>query len=179
VGRRAWATVKGVSTQIDTQIGLRPPRHPVDRRALRWWRLRALVVLVVLAGGLGLGYGLAAPARPWLGPPLVAAVLLGPAYLLVMPPWRYRVHRWEVTDLAVYAATGWCVREWRVAPISRIQTVDTTRGPLEQLLGLATLVVTTASASGAIHIRGLDQEVATRAAAQLTELTQRTPGDAT
>jgi membrane protein YdbS with pleckstrin-like domain len=132
-----------------------------------------------LVASLAAGYALAEPARPWLGPALAATGLLGPAYLLVMPPWRYRVHRWETTDVAVYAATGWFVREWRVAPISRIQTVDTTRGPLEQLLGLATLAVTTASTHGTIRIPGLDHAVARRAAEQLTEITQRTPGDAT
>jgi uncharacterized protein len=151
----------------------------VQRRAIGWWLLRALVGMAVLVTGLAVGYALAESARPWLGPALVAAGLLGPAYLLVMPPWRYLVHRWETTGEAVYAATGWFVREWRVAPISRIQTVDTTRGPLEQLLGLATLAVTTASSHGTIRIPGLDHAVARRAAEQLTETTERTPGDAT
>lgn len=166
-------------TRTATALQLRPPRHRVERRAVGWWALRALLGVGVLVVGLGTGYALAAPARPWLGPPLLAAAVLGPAYALVAPPWRYRVHRWETTDQAVYAASGWFVREWRVAPISRIQTVDTTRGPLEQLLGLATLAVTTASAHGTIHIVGLDREVARRAARHLTALTETTPGDAT
>ena len=63
-----------------------------------------------------------------------------------MPFWRYRVHRWEVTDDAVYTRTGWLWQEWRIAPMSRIQTVDTARGPLEQLFRLASVTVTTASA---------------------------------
>ena len=58
--------------------------------------------------------------------------------------------RWEVTDRAVYTLHGWLVREWRIAPISRVQTVDTQRGPLQQLLGLANVTVTTASARGAV-----------------------------
>jgi hypothetical protein len=166
-------------TRTAAVLRLRPPRHRVERRAVGWWALRALLGTAILVGGLGTGYALAEPARPWLGPPLLAAALLGPAYLLVTPPWRYRVHRWETTEAAVYAASGWFVREWRVAPISRIQTVDTTRGPLEQLLGLATLAVTTASAHGTIHIVGLDQQVAREAARHLTALTEATPGDAT
>jgi membrane protein YdbS with pleckstrin-like domain len=59
---------------------------------------------------------------------------------------RFRIHRWEVTDEAVYTLSGWLVREWRIAPISRVQTVDTEHGPLQQLLRLATVTVTTASA---------------------------------
>nr|WP_246400803.1 PH domain-containing protein [Jiangella mangrovi] len=96
-----------------------------------------------------------------------------------MPLWRYAVHRWEVTEDAVYAVSGWVVREWRVVPLSRIQTVDTIRGPLEQVMNLATLVVTTASSRGAVRVPGIDATVAARVAEELTKITQRTPGDAT
>ena len=37
---------------------------------------------------------------------------------------------------AVYTRTGWLVQERRIAPISRVQTVDTHRGPLDRLFGL-------------------------------------------
>ena len=66
-----------------------------------------------------------------------------------------------------------------MAPLSRIQTVDTRRGPLEQRFGLATLVVTTASAKGALTIPGLDRDTAEEVAEHLTATTQATPGDAT
>ena len=45
--------------------------------------------------------------------------------LFVVPMWRYRVHRWEIRPQAVYTRTGWLVQERRIAPISRVQTVDT------------------------------------------------------
>lgn len=160
-------------------LRLRPPYHRVDRRAVGWWILRAAALVGPLLAALAVAVALWPASRPWTGPALVAGALLGPAYLLVMPLWRYRVHRWETTDQAAYATSGWVVREWRVAPISRIQTVDTTRGPLEQLLGLATLAVTTASAHGTIYIVGLDQQLARQAARHLTEVAELTPGDAT
>lgn len=119
------------------------------------------------------------PLRPWLGPPTVFVAGLGLVYIAVMPPWRYVVHRWEMTDEAVYSRTGWYVRQWRVAPISRIQTVDSNQGPLEQLMGLATLAVTTASAHGAIYISGIDQEIAAETAQHLTQITELTDGDQT
>jgi uncharacterized protein len=106
-------------------------------------------------------------------------VVIGLGYLLVMPRWRFRVHRWETTDDAVYTSAGWINQEWRVAPMSRIQTVDTERGPLQQLFGLATVTVTTASAAGALRLAGLDHVVADDLVEQLTETTQATPGDAT
>ena len=96
-----------------------------------------------------------------------------------MPPLLYRIHRWEITDEAVYTLSGWLVREWRIAPISRVQTVDTERGPLQQLLKLANVTVTTASAAGPVKISGLDEHAAAELARTLTETTQATPGDAT
>lgn len=163
----------------ETDIELRPPRHRVERRAIALWAGRALALVLPLVLVLTAGYVLWEASRPWTGPLLIGACVLGLLYPVVMPLWRYAVHRWEASDEAVYAASGWFVREWRIAPLSRIQTVDTVRGPLDQLLGLATLVVTTASSSGAVTIRGLDPAVATEAADHLNRVTQRTPGDAT
>ena len=96
-----------------------------------------------------------------------------------MPQWRYRVHRWENTDQAVYTQTGWFTQERRIAPVSRIQTVDSEFGVLERLFGLSNVTVTTASAAGPIKIHGLRQEDANRLVAQLTSTTAATPGDAT
>ncbi|MDX6740766.1 PH domain-containing protein [Actinocorallia sp. A-T 12471] len=128
---------------------------------------------------LGVVWGVWEAARPWVvGPGVVLGVGLVVS-VVVQPLWRYRVHRWEITEQATYAVTGWVVREWRVAPTSRVQTVDAVRGPLEQLLGLATLRVTTASSAGAISISGLDKDVAQEAAARLAAVAEITPGDAT
>ncbi|UVS77776.1 MULTISPECIES: PH domain-containing protein [Actinokineospora] len=158
---------------------LRPPRNPVERRAVTWWATQAalwwggiVVVLAVAAAVIG-------PARFWL---LLAAAVTAVVCLvdaLVVSRVRFRVHRWEVTDDAVYARTGWFMQEWRVAPMSRIQTVDTKRGPLEQRFGLSTVTVTTASAHGAIKIPGLDHRMADDLVQTLTAITQATPGDAT
>ncbi|RKN07621.1 PH domain-containing protein [Streptomyces radicis] len=160
-------------------VPFRAPLHRVERRAVLLWVARALAMPLVLGGVLAAVHALWDGARPWTGPALAAVGVLGALYVAVMPPWRYAVHRWEATDEAVYATTGWFVREWRIAPLSRIQTVDTVRGPLEQLLGLSTLVVTTASSRGAIHIGGLAPEVAEEAAERLARITRLTPGDAT
>lgn len=133
----------------------------------------------VIAVVLGVLAFLIEPARPWLLLALGVALVIGVPYMIVMPLWRYRVHRWEVTEDAVYTRTGWLWQEWRIAPMSRIQTVDTARGPLEQAFRLSSVTVTTASAAGPLKIRGLDREVATDLVARLTEVTQANQGDAT
>lgn len=171
-----------MTTPIDDEsppLDLRPPAHRVERRAIAWWMAQALILFVpVLAAALA-AYALWESARGWLSIVIVAAVVLLLVSAIVEPLWRYRVHRWETTQTAVYARTGWVVREWRAAPLSRVQTVDAIQGPVEQMLGLSTLRVTTASSRGAIDIGGLDRQTATRVAAELTAISQLTPGDAT
>jgi uncharacterized protein len=164
---------------VTEELTLRAPRHRVERRAVWFWTLRAVGFAVPILAGVTVLYGVWDGGRPVTGPAAVVAAALAAVYIAVVPSWRYAIHRWETTDEAVYARSGWIVHEWRVAPISRIQTVDTSRGPIEQLLGLSTLAVTTASSHGAIYIRGLDQAVAATAAQQLREITQQTPGDQT
>lgn len=160
-------------------LRLRPPRNRVERRAIGWWTVQALVLVVPLLGALAVTAVFIPPARLWLVLALVVVAALGVPYTLLMPQWRYRVHRWETTEDAVYTAAGWLRQEWRIAPMSRIQTVDTVRGPLQQLFNLSSVTVTTASAAGPLTIDGLDREVAAVLVEQLTATTQATPGDAT
>jgi len=155
------------------------PRHRVERRAMGWWALRTAAATAVVGGAVGVGYLLITPWRAVLGPVLLVVLGAGLLHLVVAPPWRYAVHRWEVTGEAVYVRSGWFVREWRIAPLSRVQTVDTVRGPVQQALGLATVTVTTASAAGPIALVGLDHRTAEVVARELAEITGATPGDAT
>lgn len=160
-------------------LWLRPPAYRVCRRAILWWTVRAVLGwLAIIAGPVG-WLSLTTPAPPWL--PGVVGGLAGLAviHVAVMPQWRYRTHRWEATADAVYTRTGWLDQDWRVAPASRIQTIDTHRGPLEQLFGLATITITTASAAGPLKIAGLAHDDAVTLVDRLTATTQATPGDAT
>jgi len=136
-----------------------------------------LTVVLVVAGIATLV--LADPPRWWviLGIVVVAAVFVTDA--IVMPLLRYRIHRWEVTDDAVYTQRGFLTVEQRIAPISRVQTVDTERGALSRLFGLSTVTVTTASAKGELRIEGLDRRDAERIVRDLTVVTAASPGDAT
>ncbi|UQS27290.1 PH domain-containing protein [Amycolatopsis thermalba] len=158
-------------------VDLRPPANLVSRKAVLFWATRAAIGwVVVLVGG---GVWLALTGWFPLVVALIVAGVLAVAHLAVMPQWRFRVHRWETTPQVVYTQSGWIDQERRIAPVSRIQTVDTERGPLERLFGLANLTVTTASARGPVQIHGLDYEVAQRLTQELATLTQATPGDAT
>jgi membrane protein YdbS with pleckstrin-like domain len=167
------------SVQSTAQPTLRPPANLVARRAIGYWTLRALPVWLVLTAIQIVWWVNDTSNATVHAIVLVAVSLVATAHLLVMPQWRYRVHRWETTDQAVYTQTGWFSQERRIAPISRIQTVDVHRGPFERLFRLANVTVTTASAAGPIHIHALDLDVAQRLVDDLTTITQASEGDAT
>jgi uncharacterized protein len=179
VGGRDMTTGSETATASPSSTTLRPPRNPVDRRAVRWWTTNLLLLVAVPVVSLVVLGVLIPPARFWLIASAVVIAAVGLVAVVALPRWWFRVHRWEVTETAVYTRTGWFWQEWRVAPLSRIQTVDTRRGPLEQRFGLATVVVTTASAKGAVTMPGLDHALAEDVAEQLTVATQAVPGDAT
>ena len=160
-------------------MDLREPAHQVSPRAVGYWRLTA-------AGGAAVGWVtigvlfVVLPEHPtWLVALLVLAAVLMLVPTVVMPPLRYRVHRWEVTPTAVVTRSGWISREQRVAPLSRVQTVDSSQSGLMRLFKLRSITVTTASAAGPLLIQCLDEQVAERVAADLTVVAGEAIGDGT
>jgi len=144
------------------------------------WTVEALVVVLVLLGGQVLWWVVderLSRTAHWV----VGAVwlVLAIAYVIGMPRWRYRVHRWEATEHASYTQSGWLRQERRIAPLSRVQTIDLERGPVAQLFTLASVTVTTASAAGPLTIHGLDLPVARELVEALTTSAVRERGDAT
>jgi len=156
---------------------LREPAHQVSAKAPLLWAagaaLRCLVVLVVLVLAAIFDWF---PVPLWVWP-LYAVLAI--AYVAAMPRVRYRIHRWESTDTAVYTQTGWLSRERRIAPMSRVQTVDFEQSAIGRLLGLASVTVTTASAAGPLQISMIDKPVADRLVDDLTRRTEAEAGDAT
>ena len=165
------------STAPVTTLG-EPTQRPSARAPLVWALVGAVPWLLLAAAQLG--WAVLDPRLPWLHATALVGTALGfVVSVAVAPVWRYRVHRWDISDRAVYTRTGWLVQERRIAPISRVQTVDTHRGPLDRLLGLANVTVTTASSAGAVHIVALDTDVAERIVEQLTDAVALGGEDAT
>jgi membrane protein YdbS with pleckstrin-like domain len=160
------------------QPTLREPRERVSPKARLMWQLsnllEGLVTVTVLAVAVGLWD--AVDLTWWM---VALGLLAVVAYAAVVPQWRYLVHRWEVTDTAVYTQTGWWARERRIAPMSRIQTVDYAETAVARLFGLATVTVTTASAAGALQIAGLARHRAQQLVDELTIKADAVEGDAT
>jgi uncharacterized protein len=170
----------GRASTIRTPHALRDPRHRVSRRAIWFWTVRALLGWIVV---LAIEYVILCVGEhhiaAWRYAVLIATAGVALGHVLVMPRWRYRVHRWEITEQAAYTQAGWFNQERRIAPVSRIQTVDLHRGPLEQVFRLANVTITTASAAGPLKIHGLDGRTAEQVVEQLTARVQAVGGDAT
>jgi uncharacterized protein len=160
-------------------VGMADPAYPPSRRAPLRWAVGGAIPWLVLAIGQLVWMELDQRIL-WLHTVVAVVTVIGAAIsVVVVPLWRYRVHRWEISPQAVYTRTGWLVQERRIAPISRVQTVDTYRGPLDRLFGLANVAVTTASSAGAVHIVALDVQVADHTVAQLTDIAAIGVEDAT
>ena len=132
----------------------------------------ALVVIFVPSDAPG-----ALSQLGWAAP---AAVLLYAAIAIGIRPWfKHRVYRWEITADAVFTRTGWLSQTWTLVPISRIQTVDVTRGVLQQLFGLSTVAVLTASSQGTVQIWHLESDVAQQVADDLAHRAEQVRDQAT
>ncbi|MFD3592040.1 PH domain-containing protein [Nocardia sp. NPDC058640] len=158
---------------------LAEPAWRPSSKAKLLWALENAIGVVIAFVALAVWAVLDDTHREWQVVAGLAAAALAVVAVVVIPAWRFAVHRWEVTDEAVYTRVGWLDQESRVAPISRVQTVDTERGPLERMLGLATVTVTTASSAGAVKISALDRPVAEETVVRLTAIAAQHRGDAT
>ena len=155
------------------------PANPPSRKAPLVWALGAAIPWLALAVGQAVWFAVDG-GKPWVHGLVAALTVVGiVVFVLVVPVWRYRVHRWDIDPQAVYTRTGWLVQERRIAPISRVQTVDTHRGPLDRIFGLANVTVTTASSAGAVRIVALDSDVADGVVARLTDIAAIGAEDAT
>ena len=158
---------------------LREPAHRVSPQAIPYWRVSALLGDAVLVVAALVAYVVVPDVPGWTLLLVLLAAAGAVAHVVLMPRIRYRVHRWEVTDTAVHTRSGWISRETRIAPISRVQTVDSRQGALMRLFGLASITVTTASAAGPITVDCLDEGTAREVVARLTAITAATEDDAT
>jgi membrane protein YdbS with pleckstrin-like domain len=160
-------------------IAFAEPANPPSRRAPVMWAVSALMAWTVpVAAQVVWVVVHPRPGWPHLTVAAVTVVLMA-LHIGVVPVWRYRVHRWEISPQAVFTRTGWLVQERRIVPISRVQTVDTYRGPLDRLFGLANVTVSTASSARAVHIVGLSEGAADRVVEQLTDIAALGAEDAT
>jgi uncharacterized protein len=131
----------------------------LDRRVVAVWTVQeaagfGVLALVVLAADLGAR--LAGADLP--GPPGVAAALVaivGGLAAWWLPRASYRQWRYQVAADALELRHGVVRRVHSAIPYFRVQHIDVAQGPVERAVGLARLVVHTASAGTDATIPGI------------------------
>lgn len=138
--------------------------NPLDPRQLTLLRLQWLIAaLILFAALLAADFYLA--RRGWL--PFGVVTGVGTFALLIgiwrMPGRRYRAWGYAQSEDELVVKHGLMVRKVTVVPFGRVQHIDVARGPLQRMLGLATLVLNTAGTRGAaVNLPGLDHDEAER-----------------
>jgi len=145
---------------MQTAEPLLPPDR-LERRVVAYWMIGDTLTAVVLTG---IAWFLLQPwlannwdkwSTAWENVLFVACVGLV-AVALVAPPLAYARWRYGFLGDLLLMRYGILFVEERAVPVRRMQHVDLTRGPIERLFGLATLVVFTAGNEGsAFRVPGL------------------------
>lgn len=151
------------------------PVRSLHPRVRYLWILRAAItatvigVIVAIADRFVIGFGPALPIAVGGG-----LLLFGIVHALL----SYRIWRYEVREDALYLERGVLTRVRTVVPFVRIQHVDTSRSPVERLVGLSTSVVYTAGSRGAdVSIPGLEADRAEDLQGRLKRLAIAAEGD--
>ena len=84
------------------------------------------------------------------GFPTVAVFVIAAAGVLTAPQRIYARLHYRLTEKLLQVVRGWLFHVDTVVPLVRVQHIDVTRGPLEKLFGVATLVVHTAGTHNSI-----------------------------
>ena len=131
----------------------------LDRRVVVVWTVQEAVgygVLALLALAVDIGARLAGADVP--GPPGLAAGVLAVVGGLAawwLPRARHRHWRYQVADDALELRHGILRRVHSAIPYFRVQHIDVAQGPVERAVGLARLIVHTASAGTDATIPGV------------------------
>jgi len=142
------------------------PRCRLAPAARLLWRLEGLAAAL---GAAAVAVIVDAATDGWAGPAAWAvAAAIAVAGILAVPELRWRRWRWEVREHEVDIRRGTLTVTRTLVPMLRVQHVDTRRGVLEQLLGLATVVFHTAAGENRIPALRLDE--ASRVRERVAEL---------
>lgn len=125
------------------------PVEPAYRNALRA-RAAIFWVPVFLAALVADNQLLATTPVSSLLPVLIGAV--GLSAIMVAPDRIYRRLGYAIDGRLLRTVRGWLFHTDTVVPFVRVQHIDLTRGPLDKLFGIASLVVHTAGTHNSIVV---------------------------
>lgn len=125
--------------------------QPLERGYLRVLRIRSAIswlILVAIATVLDAALWWRFEVTPGILTGAIFAFGLISVVLLIPARWR----RWGYvfTDRELHIASGWLTRTHTVVPVSRVQHIDVSQGPIERSAKVATLSLHTAGTEGSV-----------------------------
>ncbi|HZG47491.1 MAG TPA: PH domain-containing protein [Allosphingosinicella sp.] len=131
------------------------PLHPRHLTLLRiHYAIGALVLLVLVVIG---SFAVAREVSWWpVGWTSGAGTLILLAAVALLPGRRYRAWGFAAGEDELTVKHGLMIRKVTIVPFGRVQHIDVAQGPIQRMLGLATLVLNTAGTRGAaVRLPGL------------------------
>jgi membrane protein YdbS with pleckstrin-like domain len=170
VATRFPSTAAGEPDPVLLAGDLPTERHRLPARVTRYWRWRtfysSLPLLVLLISG-----AIALPWGPWWvrwGIVGVSVVVIA-ACLIILPPIRYRVFWYAISQTEIDVQRGIIFTKRSVLPMRRVQTLFSERGPIADHYRLANLRIRTAA--GSVRLSGLDRREADELSERISRLT--------
>lgn len=142
------AIAGGVVPSPDVSPGL--DFLPVEPGYKNVLRVRLSVLWLVLWAAGAVVDQLLLQATAFAGLPTVAVPVLGLLAIVTAPQRIYSRLYYRLTERLLQVVRGWLFHVDTVVPLVRVQHIDVTRGPLEKMFGVATLVVHTAGTHNSI-----------------------------
>jgi membrane protein YdbS with pleckstrin-like domain len=142
----------------DGQVTREPGLLAVEPGYKHVLRVRMLVLWVPLViGALVLNQLIG--DTPFAGLPVILVPLLALISLTMAPQRIYARLGYRLTERLLQVVRGWLFHTDTIVPFVRVQHIDVTRGPVEKLFGVATLVVHTAGThNSTVTVPGLSPE---------------------
>lgn len=150
-----------------------PSYETLSKKALKLMRITSVIGLFFLLAPACVLAGMMFYAGNTLSGALTltGAVMFCVAYVLVVPPIRFRRYTYLIADDRIEIIEGILFVTRTIVPIDRIHQIDIKRGPLDTVTGVAKVIVTTAGSAAVF--RFLEPERAESIALYLNESISR------
>lgn len=129
------------------------PLQPLERGYLKVLRVRAGIGWLILSAMAAVADGVL-HWRYGTTPGVVAGPVIGfgAVSVVFLTPRRWRRWGYAFTERELHVASGWLTRVHTVVPVSRVQHIDVSQGPIERGAGVATLSLHTAGTEGSLVV---------------------------
>lgn len=125
------------------------PVEPGYRHALR---VRLSIAWLVLLAASAIADTLLLSGTSFARVPTLLVALTALGSIVLLPDRIYRRLRYRLDDRILQVVRGWLFHTDTVVPLIRVQHIDVTRGPLDKLFGIASLVIHTAGTHNSVVV---------------------------